>query len=45
MNRVKYTTPILLDSESTIVVENNIRLYDGDQKVGIVYFNLTFDRN
>ncbi|XP_018563736.1 vacuolar protein-sorting-associated protein 36 [Anoplophora glabripennis] len=32
MNRVKYTTPVLLDSESTIVVENNIRLYDGDQK-------------
>ncbi|KAJ8922496.1 hypothetical protein NQ315_007525 [Exocentrus adspersus] len=32
MNRVKYTNPILLDGESTVIVENNVRLYDGDQK-------------
>lgn len=45
MNRVKYTTPVLLDNESTVVVENNIRLYDGDQKVCIMYSNITFNRN
>lgn len=33
MNRFKYTTPILDDGENTIAVENNVRLYDGDQKV------------
>ncbi|KAJ8944772.1 hypothetical protein NQ318_003640 [Aromia moschata] len=32
MNRIKYTNPILLESESTVVVENNVRLYDGHQK-------------
>ncbi|XP_057666501.1 vacuolar protein-sorting-associated protein 36 [Diorhabda carinulata] len=32
MNRFKYTSPLLLDGESTVAVENNVRLYDGDQK-------------
>ncbi|XP_023011934.2 vacuolar protein sorting 36 [Leptinotarsa decemlineata] len=32
MNRIKYTSPLLIDGESTIAVENNVRLYDGDQK-------------
>ncbi|CAH1159769.1 unnamed protein product [Phaedon cochleariae] len=32
MNRIKYTSPLLLDGESTVVVENNVRIYDGDQK-------------
>ncbi|KAJ8931917.1 hypothetical protein NQ314_015115 [Rhamnusium bicolor] len=32
MNRLKYTSPVLLDGESTVVVENNVRLYDGHQK-------------
>ncbi|KAG5885904.1 hypothetical protein JTB14_012151 [Gonioctena quinquepunctata] len=32
MNRVKYTSPLLIDGESTVIVENNVRLYDGDQK-------------
>lgn len=33
MNRFIYTSPILGDGETTIAVENNVRLYDGDQKV------------
>lgn len=33
MNRFIYTAPILADGESTIAVENNVKLYDGDQKV------------
>ncbi|XP_063922885.1 vacuolar protein-sorting-associated protein 36 [Zophobas morio] len=32
MNRWKYTTPLLLDNESTLTSEKNVRLYDGDQK-------------
>lgn len=36
MNRFKYTTPILVDGERTVAVENNVRLYDGDQKVFII---------
>ncbi|CAG9856613.1 unnamed protein product [Phyllotreta striolata] len=32
MNRIKYASPLLLDGESTQAVENNVRLYDGDQK-------------
>lgn len=33
MNRFSYSTPILEDGEYTVAVENNVRLYDGDQKV------------
>lgn len=33
MNRFKYTAPILIDNENTVAIENNVRLYDGDQKV------------
>uniref|UniRef100_A0A6P7GQ90 Vacuolar protein-sorting-associated protein 36 n=1 Tax=Diabrotica virgifera virgifera TaxID=50390 RepID=A0A6P7GQ90_DIAVI len=32
MNRIKYASPLLLDGEATVAVENNVRLYDGDQK-------------
>ncbi|CAH1976034.1 unnamed protein product [Acanthoscelides obtectus] len=32
MNRFKYASPLLMDNESTIAVENNVRLYDGPQK-------------
>lgn len=36
MNRFKYTAPLLIDGENTVAVENNVRLYDGDQKVRYV---------
>ncbi|XP_068907055.1 vacuolar protein-sorting-associated protein 36 isoform X1 [Tenebrio molitor] len=32
MNRWKYASPLLLDNESTLTCEKNVRLYDGDQK-------------
>ncbi|EFA02261.1 vacuolar protein-sorting-associated protein 36 [Tribolium castaneum] len=32
MNRWRYTSPLLLDNESTLTCEKNVRLYDGDQK-------------
>ncbi|XP_060532086.1 vacuolar protein-sorting-associated protein 36 [Cylas formicarius] len=32
MNRIKYATPLLLDQESTLICETNVRLYDGDIK-------------
>lgn len=34
MNRVKYASPILMENEYTLLTERNVRLYDGDQKVG-----------
>lgn len=33
MNRFKYVNAILEEGENTTAVENNVRLYDGDQKV------------
>lgn len=38
MNRFTYTAPVLVDGERTVAVENNVRLYDGDQKVLTYYF-------
>nr|CAI5833941.1 unnamed protein product [Callosobruchus analis] len=32
MNRFKYSSPVLMDNESTVAVENNVKLYDGHQK-------------
>ncbi|XP_066150199.1 vacuolar protein-sorting-associated protein 36 [Euwallacea fornicatus] len=32
MNRFKYVTPVLMNSENTLTCENNVRLYDGDVK-------------
>ncbi|CAG9767045.1 unnamed protein product [Ceutorhynchus assimilis] len=32
MNRFSYVTPILMDNESTLTCENNVRLYDGEVK-------------
>lgn len=33
MDRIFWTSPLLLPNEQTVVTENNVRLYDGDQKV------------
>lgn len=33
MDRLYWTNPLLFANEQTIVTENNVRLYDGEQKV------------
>lgn len=37
MNRFEYSSPILIAGENTVAVENNVRLYDGYQKVTVFY--------
>lgn len=34
MNRFEYASPVLLPNEQFLVNDRNVKLYDGDQKVG-----------